>query len=1453
MRSHAQAPSAGSIDAEAGSLGRFLRGAFANAGAAGERKGSGASAFCTALLAALVLTLLLPPAAHAGLAIDHVVAVRGDEQGEVENPRDIAINLSSVADGATDPQGDSVDGYVYVADAGNQRIQVFDDEDNFKFTWGRGVLTGGGEAEVCDHTQAPCLSGDDDGAEGGMLDNPYGIAIDQDTGHVFVGDRDNRRVQEFEADGTFVRAWGRDVVSPGGLGNVAGNEVQKVEVTGGTVATFTLRFRAFFDGSSVDQTTGPIDRNASAAEVDAALGGLAAVDASDVDVTGPSDGPWEIEFVGSLATVDVTTLQASARDLAGNRIFGVIDVETLVEGGGFETCRVASECTRGGTTSDPGGFGGSSPPAVDVQDSTGDVFVADPGTSSSADNWRVQRFDVPADPADPVPAPTAADIFAPFDSGHPDSIAVDDEVIYASSGDNQGAAVWRYDLSASSFIEPLDLVELTGGVPAGIEALKLDPQSGNLLVGRVSRGFSSEIQTTEVVEIGDPDATDPADVVHVDTHVAALGEVRARLIGIEVDPDAERLYIVTPTTSSGAASSQVLVADADGSTPAKAFIDPPSEVTGETAKLSGCVDPVGGVPANYRFQHSRDGIEWTDVAAPIDLGAEPIDCGDPANKLEAQLTGLDRNTLYKVRILSQKLGNPSVGSPETFFITDAPGPDATTLPVYSHADTEALLTAEIDPNGSPTSYYFEWGRGIGTKYTHRAPAGDGDAGSDSGERVVTAAVSGLEPDTDYHYRVVAENPQGETVGEDETFATRPAGPEFAERAYEQVSPIEKNGAQFTNPGGELLLSGAPAAADGEALAFGAKAAFADAEFGATPSQGQLGLIIYQARRNADGSGWTTKSTAPRPAGVYSATDTPQPSFFGGPSDSLAAINAKFPFEAPEAPGGGYLRDLRSGELTKFFERDSADESLVGASADFEHIVFHSNAVLTEDAGVPAGGSKVYEWVDGDARLVSFDESGSPFAGAATAAPHGSGRGVISDDGRHIFFSTPVNIFGATNQTEIYRRSDGTTTALASPSQASSPDPKGSKGKVFLYATRDGDDVFFTSKEHLTDDANTGPFRAGNDLYRYRVSSDELIDISAETNDANGAQVRGLLGASEDGNWVYYAARGQVVAGQGVVGEDNVYLWHDDGSPDGETTYVATLSGDGDSPDDADNFSSSNPVARVSADGQTLLFRSKARVTSYDNAGHSQLYVYEVEEGTVSCVSCRSDGMPPQGNTEGTQTNSITGEGGDGLARSLSADGSKVFFDSVEPLVAADANGVRDVYEWQDGRLRLITSAESEAPSFLMNGSRTGGDVFFATLEGLVGQDGDGAYDFYTARIGGGIPHQSPPPPGEPCVGDACKSGVSEPPAPDDPPSREVVSEGNAVVGPDCARTAFARRAKAVSKRAQRSRRNARRVAANGKRGKAKRLRRRSARMGKRAKRLSNRAKACRRAAGGQGK
>lgn len=79
----------------------------------------------------------------------------------------------------------------------------------------------------------------------------------------------------------------------------------------------------------------------------------------------------------------------------------------------------------------------------------------------------------------------------------------------------------------------------------------------------------------------------------------------------------------------------------------------------------------------------------------------------------------------------------------------------------------ATLAGSIDPRGSNTTYYFQYGET--RAYGAQTPLADAGAGTRSVR--VTAAIGGLKPLTVYHYRLLAVNAAGAATGVDRTFKT----------------------------------------------------------------------------------------------------------------------------------------------------------------------------------------------------------------------------------------------------------------------------------------------------------------------------------------------------------------------------------------------------------------------------------------------------------------------------------------------------------------------------------------------------------------------------------------------------------------------------------------------------------------------------------------------------------
>jgi phosphodiesterase/alkaline phosphatase D-like protein len=102
----------------------------------------------------------------------------------------------------------------------------------------------------------------------------------------------------------------------------------------------------------------------------------------------------------------------------------------------------------------------------------------------------------------------------------------------------------------------------------------------------------------------------------------------------------------------------------------------------------------------------------------------------------------------------------------------AGAPSATTGAASAITDTGATVAGTVNPQGQTTGYEFQYG--TTTAYGQHSDAAA--AGAGSADVPVTASLSGLTPGTTYHFRVIATNDAGTTVGSDQTFATTGTAP-----------------------------------------------------------------------------------------------------------------------------------------------------------------------------------------------------------------------------------------------------------------------------------------------------------------------------------------------------------------------------------------------------------------------------------------------------------------------------------------------------------------------------------------------------------------------------------------------------------------------------------------------------------------------------------------------------
>jgi hypothetical protein len=663
-------------------------------------------------MTALAFGITLAPATVGAKTIGGFIGgPSGSAGAQFGSPRGIAVSESGA--GAADA------GDIYVAEPSNRRVQVLDSEGNFKRVWGGNVISLeapgdlGNTAEIC-IVAADCQIGAAGGIAGGFFDNPQGVALNQTTGDVYVTERGNRRVQQFDAAGNFIRAFGKDV---GGVGV--------------DVCTSAASCQTGTNGTGAGQFATATNTNGE---------GIAVSPVAPHDV-----------FVA-----DVTNRRINQYEADGDfiRAWGY-GVDTGAAQ--FQVCTAASTCQAGNAAGTANGQLSNNNPLSLTIDSQNVVYATDTSSGTSAN--RIVRFDAdlaPVSPGPPFPEASGAllGLINPTGTGGP-------------------------LLATTTAAAGIEIDPDTDGGGSDEESLLVvrDPNTPTTA--------NTVVQELDVPTTGGELPADPITVVGTHTFAAAA------VNGLGVDPVTENILL--PFAISPPGHGLFVLVEAPGVS--EVFIELPSPIGATTATLRGSVDPNGGVAA-YQFEVSDSGADgdWSPV------GPKVYAAGTGSIDVTAAAVALQPNTWYRVRLVATKqtgLNSSSVVSTtELNFLTDATGPDATTLGSANRTDTSAQLRGSVDPNGSATSYRFEYGTEEGGSFDHVVPVPDGSAGDGNTPEMLIHQIDGLLPSTTYRYRIVATNASGADTGDAVSFTTEAAPgaqQSLDDRAYELVSPADKIG------------------------------------------------------------------------------------------------------------------------------------------------------------------------------------------------------------------------------------------------------------------------------------------------------------------------------------------------------------------------------------------------------------------------------------------------------------------------------------------------------------------------------------------------------------------------------------------------------------------------------------------------------------------------------------
>lgn len=799
-----------------------------------------------------------------------------------------------------------------------------------------------------------------------------------------------------------------------------------------------------------------------------------------------------------------------------------------------------------------------------------------------------------------------------------------------------------------------------------------------------------------------------------------------------------------------------------------------SSITATSAHVAGTVAPNAPGPVTDAIRAGYN-VRWSFSCVPACSSNGPssgeVEAGEPATEVAADLL-LEPNLSYTVILHAINAGGEETG--ETVFSTPAVAPDVDypfLLAAVNRTATTARLTASVNPHNSAlTECKFEYGPT--TAYGQVAPCSSQPTGNTA--EAVFAGISGLQPLSTYHFRVVTANAVGPAVGGDQLLKTMAVGSEpscgnaavreeqhaavLPEcRAWEMASPLAKNGGNVTSEAPTVVSS-----VNGDAVSYASRSGFPGAK-----SAGIVGLFQYMSERGSNG--WLLKPISPVPN-----VNAIQNGFISGPSDQggpwsedLSKV-VMWGLDLPDA-----TNDLT--EEVNIYQEDTATGGLqtvtlstqlgvpapvegpfgqfsstfgTAASGDLGVIAFEAVSQLLPAAKV--GVDNAYEWDNGVLRLAGILPNGeTPEGGSSIPTSFSFGyakyRDSVSKDGSRVAF-----IASKEGQPQIYLRRNHTSTAWVSePEKALGGAPENVR---LQWMSPDGHHLLFsTTSQLVNEDTNEG-----RDLYLYTdgpepASEGNLQLVSADTGLATGAEGV-VLGASDDASRIYFVANG-------------IMSWHN-----GVVKPVMALN-------PSDSSGGVSPAdypggARVTPDGKTM-----AVIQNESEGG--QLYVYDAEDETLSCASCAESGpsAPVPVEPEALK-NTLSKELPEVRPRFLSSDGRRVFFSTETALVPQDINEVSDVYVYntETGERRLISSGRGEREALFDDASASGNDVFFVTENSLVGRDTDSLFDLYDARVNGGF--LEPPPPPTACSGDGCRGPLSKAAGVSGPATNSFSGPGN---------------------------------------------------------------------------
>ena len=421
----------------------------------------------------------------------------------------------------------------------------------------------------------------------------------------------------------------------------------------------------------------------------------------------------------------------------------------------------------------------------------------------------------------------------------------------------------------------------------------------------------------------------------------------------------------------------------------------------------------------------------------------------------------------------------------------------------------------------------------------------------------------------------------------------------------------------------------------------------------------------------------------------------------------------------------YMREPEAGKTTLISRGASAcapecgngsiDAGFAGASADGKEVFF-----VTQEKLTPADTDNsvdIYERdLSGEGKTVLVSAGSGECLPACGNGPGSPSLRGVSKDGSYAFFATEEALApqDGDTTTDIYVRelAGGGETRLVSRAAAGCSGC-GEEGKVPVFRgnSEGGTRVFFSTDEKLVGADNDGV----TDIYARDLPGGPTFLISG------GAEAKSATFAanSSDGEHVFFNTVERLLPGEDEDTTGDIYEW----SSGGALALVTSAPC-------ASNCDATFDAA--SADSETVILSTFAQLSGEDHDNAEDIYSQPMAGGAPTLVSL-GGGCGGCGNGAA-----------DARFDRASADAGRVVFTSTEALLPEDGDVEDDIYsrDLAGEKTSLITTSPSYCPlkkgncgATFVDASADGSRVFFATVERFTLEDGDNEVDVYERFLG----------------------------------------------------------------------------------------------------------------------